>query len=175
MTQSGKVFCGLHFTLFLEIMDVMSSGPKRKGLSRLLSEQSQHLWWYGGVLVTMASWVTCTSVNAPLMLRCTYRFWSNMCCHGWQCLFQRRPCLFQQDNARPHSARVTTVWLRSKRVRVLACLHSRPVSNQVQNMTTEPWIVKQLKSYIKQEWERIPPYKASTISVLSSQTLIECC
>ena len=34
-------------------------------------------------------------------------------------LFQGRSCLFQQDNAKPHTARVTTAWLRSKRVRVL--------------------------------------------------------
>ena len=32
-----------------------------------------------------------------------------------QCLFQRCPCLFMQDNAEPHS----TAWLRCKRVRVL--------------------------------------------------------
>ena len=33
-----------------------------------------------------------------------------------QRLFHGRPCLFQQDNAKPHSARVTTAWLRSNRV-----------------------------------------------------------
>lgn len=34
--QSGKVFCGLtsaHFKLFVEIMDALSSGPKRKRTS----------------------------------------------------------------------------------------------------------------------------------------------
>ncbi len=35
-----------------------------------------------------------------------------------QCLFQGRPCLFQQDNAKPHTAAITTAWLRSRRVRV---------------------------------------------------------
>ncbi len=42
-------------------------------------------------------------------------------------VFQRRPCVFQQDNAKPHSAAITTSWLRSRRVRgaELACLHSR--------------------------------------------------
>ena len=34
-------------------------------------------------------------------------------------LFPGTPCLFQQDNARPHSAWVTTAWLRRHRVRVL--------------------------------------------------------
>ncbi len=33
-------------------------------------------------------------------------------------LFHGRPCVFQQDNAKPHTA-ATTAWLRSRRVRVL--------------------------------------------------------
>ncbi len=36
-----------------------------------------------------------------------------------RCLFQGRPCVFQQDNAKPHTAAITTAWLRSRRVRVL--------------------------------------------------------
>ncbi len=36
-----------------------------------------------------------------------------------QRLFQGRPCEFQQDNAKPHTAAITTAWLRSRRVRVL--------------------------------------------------------
>ena len=34
-------------------------------------------------------------------------------------LFQEHHCLVQQDNAKPHSARVTTAWLHSKRMWVL--------------------------------------------------------
>jgi len=34
-------------------------------------------------------------------------------------LFQGRPCVFQQDNAKPHSAGITTAWLRRRRVWVL--------------------------------------------------------
>ncbi len=33
-------------------------------------------------------------------------------------LFQGRPCIFQRDNAKPHSAHITKSWLRRKRVRV---------------------------------------------------------
>ncbi len=33
-------------------------------------------------------------------------------------LFQRRPCAFQQDIAKPHTAAITTAWLCSKRVQV---------------------------------------------------------
>ncbi len=36
-----------------------------------------------------------------------------------QRLFQGRPCVFQQDNAKPHTAAITTAWLCSRRVRVL--------------------------------------------------------
>ncbi len=32
-------------------------------------------------------------------------------------LFQGRPCVFQQDNSKPHTAAITTAWLRSIRVR----------------------------------------------------------
>ncbi len=34
-------------------------------------------------------------------------------------LFLGRPFVFQQDNAKPHTAAITTAWLRSRRVRVL--------------------------------------------------------
>ncbi len=34
-------------------------------------------------------------------------------------LFHRRPCVFQQDNAKQDTAAITTAWLRSRRVRVL--------------------------------------------------------
>uniref|UniRef100_A0AAR2M5U8 Tc1-like transposase DDE domain-containing protein n=1 Tax=Pygocentrus nattereri TaxID=42514 RepID=A0AAR2M5U8_PYGNA len=51
-----------------------------------------------------------------------------------QCLFQGRPCLFQQDNAKPHSARVTTAWLRSKRVRVLNWPSCSPDLSPIENV-----------------------------------------
>ncbi len=34
-------------------------------------------------------------------------------------LFQGSPCVFRQDNAKPHTAAITTAWLHSRRVRVL--------------------------------------------------------
>ncbi len=33
-------------------------------------------------------------------------------------LFQGRPCIFQHDNARPHTASITTSWLHRRRIRV---------------------------------------------------------
>uniref|UniRef100_A0AAR2IMB0 Tc1-like transposase DDE domain-containing protein n=1 Tax=Pygocentrus nattereri TaxID=42514 RepID=A0AAR2IMB0_PYGNA len=99
-----------------------------------------------------------------------------------QRLFQGCPCLFQQDNAKPHSARVTTAWLRSKRVLDWpACSPNlSPIENVWHIMKRKirqwrPRTVEQLKLYIKQEWERNSTFKASAISVISSQMLIECC
>ncbi len=40
-------------------------------------------------------------------------------------LFQGRPCIFQHDNARPHTASITTSWLR-RRIRVLKWPASSP-------------------------------------------------
>uniref|UniRef100_A0AAR2J4N9 Tc1-like transposase DDE domain-containing protein n=1 Tax=Pygocentrus nattereri TaxID=42514 RepID=A0AAR2J4N9_PYGNA len=83
-----------------------------------------------------------------------------------QRLFQGRPCLFQQDNAKPHSARVTTAWLHSKRMRVLdwpACNPDlSPIENGAKYDNGDPRLprtVELLKLYIKREWERIPPPK----------------
>uniref|UniRef100_A0A3P9Q4F2 Hydroxypyruvate isomerase n=1 Tax=Poecilia reticulata TaxID=8081 RepID=A0A3P9Q4F2_POERE len=36
-------------------------------------------------------------------------------------LFPGRSCIFQQHNARPHSAAITASWLRRRRIRVLKC------------------------------------------------------
>uniref|UniRef100_A0AAY5KXH5 Tc1-like transposase DDE domain-containing protein n=1 Tax=Esox lucius TaxID=8010 RepID=A0AAY5KXH5_ESOLU len=36
-----------------------------------------------------------------------------------RCLFQGRPCIFQHDNARPHTASITMSWLHRRRIRVL--------------------------------------------------------
>ena len=85
-----------------------------------------------------------------------------------QRLFHGRPCLFQQDNAKPHSAHLTTAWLRSKRVRVLDWPACSPDLSPIENVwrimkrkirQRRPRTVEQLKLYIKQEWERIPPTK----------------
>lgn len=79
LTQSGKVRCGLtspHFSLFLEVMDVVSSGLKRK---RSVQNSAKHLWWCGAVLVSTA-WTTWTSVKALFMIKGAFRFQSNICC-----------------------------------------------------------------------------------------------
>ena len=51
-----------------------------------------------------------------------------------QRLFHGRPCLFQQDNANPHSACVTTTWLRSKRVGELGLPAYSPDLSPIENV-----------------------------------------
>ncbi len=50
------------------------------------------------------------------------RYIQNLECHMLPC----GQCLFQGDNANPHSACVTTAWLHSERVRVLARAICKP-------------------------------------------------
>ena len=70
---------------------------KRQSIQIVTSTKvkSQHLWWCGGVLVPMASWVTCMSVKAPLMLKGTWRFWS-ICCHLDDVFYRAVPAYFNK-------------------------------------------------------------------------------
>ncbi len=45
-------------------------------------------------------------------------------------LFQGRPCIFQQDNAKPHSAHITKSWLRRKGYGYLTGLPAVPTCLQ---------------------------------------------
>uniref|UniRef100_A0A803JAZ8 Tc1-like transposase DDE domain-containing protein n=1 Tax=Xenopus tropicalis TaxID=8364 RepID=A0A803JAZ8_XENTR len=49
-------------------------------------------------------------------------------------LFQGRPCIFQQDNSRPHSASITTSWLRRRRIRVLKWPVCSPDLSPIENI-----------------------------------------
>ncbi len=63
-------------------------------------------------------------------------------------VFKGRPCVFQQDNAKPHTAAITTAWLRSRRVRVLNWPACSPDLSPIENI----WhIVKQ--KYVKDDHE----------------------
>uniref|UniRef100_A0A8C9ZKA5 Uncharacterized protein n=1 Tax=Sander lucioperca TaxID=283035 RepID=A0A8C9ZKA5_SANLU len=91
--------------------------------------------------------------------------WGGVSAHGKGNLHIREGTInaeryIQQDDAKPHSARVTTAWLRSKRVVWVldwpACSPDRsPTENVGRIMKRKirqqrPWTVEQLKSYIKQ-------------------------
>ena len=80
-------------------------------------------------------------------------------------LFQGRPCLFQQDNARPHSAAITTSWLRRRRIRVLKWPACSPDLSPIENIwriikrkvrQRRPKTIEQLEACIRHEWESIP-------------------
>ena len=100
-----------HFSLFLGKMDFGFYVPKmKKTIQTVTNEKCKNrpVWWCGGVSVPTA-WVTCIYVKGTywlqrLMLEFCQR---HMLPSRWQ-LFPGTPCLFQQDDARPHSARVTT-------------------------------------------------------------------
>ncbi len=80
-------------------------------------------------------------------------------------LFQGRPCVFQQDNAKPHTAAITTAWLRSRRVRVLNWPACSPDLSSIVNIwciikrkirQRGPQTLQQLETSIRQEWDQIP-------------------
>ncbi len=83
-------------------------------------------------------------------------------------LFQVRPCIFQQDNATPLTAAITTAWLRSRRVRVLNWSACSPDLSPIENIwhiiiqkicQRWPRTLQQLETYIRQEWNQIPTPK----------------
>ncbi len=81
-------------------------------------------------------------------------------------LFQGRPCIFQQDNAKPHSAHITKSWLRRKRVRVLDWPACSPDLSPIENVwhilkrkmrQRRPRTVAHLKTWLQEEWDKITP------------------
>ena len=87
-------------------------------------------------------------------------------------LFPGTPCLFQQDNARPHSAQVTA-WLCRNWGVCLTGLPSSPDLSPIENVwrimkrrirQRRPRTVEQLKSCIHQEWAKIPLAKLQLIT-----------
>uniref|UniRef100_A0A8C1ZAB2 Tc1-like transposase DDE domain-containing protein n=1 Tax=Cyprinus carpio TaxID=7962 RepID=A0A8C1ZAB2_CYPCA len=80
-------------------------------------------------------------------------------------LFQGRPSIFQHDNARPHTASITTSWLRRRRIRVLKWPACSPDLSPIENIwciikrkmrQRRPKTVEQLEACIRQEWDNIP-------------------
>lgn len=80
-------------------------------------------------------------------------------------LFGRRRSIFQQDNAKPHTARITTNWFMENRVKVLPWPASSPDLSPIENLwrilkrkvqQRRPRNSEQLKAVLLQEWNSIP-------------------
>ncbi len=85
-----------------------------------------------------------------------------------QHMLPSRQRVFQQDNAKPHTAAITTVWLRSRRVRVLNWPACSPDLSPIENIwhiikrkirQRRPQTLQQLETYIRQEWDQVPTPK----------------
>ncbi len=85
-----------------------------------------------------------------------------------QHMLPSRRCVFQQDNAKPHTAAITTAWLHSRRVRVLNWPACSPYLSPIDNIwciiklkicQRRPQTLQQLETYIRQEWDQIPTPK----------------
>ncbi len=82
-----------------------------------------------------------------------------------QHMLPSRRCVFQQDNAKPHTAAITTTWLRIRRVQVLNWPTCSPDLSPIENIwhiikwKRWPQTLQQLETYIRQEWDQIPTPK----------------
>ncbi len=90
--------------------------------------------------------------------------------------------LFQQDNAKPHTAAITTAWLHSGRVRVMNWPACSPDLSPIENIwrilkrkirQRQPQTLQQLETYIRQEWDQIPTPTLKTHN-LDAQTSSNC-
>ena len=97
-------------------------------------------------------------------------------------IFPGTPCLFQQDNARPHSARVTIVWFCRHRVCVLDWLACSPDLSPIENIwrIMKGRIRQQRRQTVKQLVLYTPimgknsTCKTPIIDIFSSQTITKC-
>ncbi len=120
------------FTMVRQVQIWHSCGGEN--FQRVISVQfkSQHLWWYGehkcmryGQLAWFGRHYECWKVYKGF--RATYA-------HLQMTSISGRPCVFQQDNAKPHTAAITTAWLRSRRVRVLNLPACSPDLSPIENI-----------------------------------------
>ncbi len=87
-----------------------------------------------------------------------------------QHMLPSRRCVFQQDDAKPHTAAITRAWFRSRRVQVLNWPACSPDISPIENIwriikIRQRWsqTVQQLETYIRQEWDQIPTPKLQKI------------
>ncbi len=97
-----------------------------------------------------------------------------------QHMLPSRRRVFKQDNAKPHTAAISTAWLRSKSVRVLnwpACSPDRSHIENIWHIIKQkirqrwPQTLQQLETYIRQERDQIPTPKLQKLITLMPRCL----
>ena len=80
--------------------------------------------------------------------------------------FKGSPCIFQQDNTKPHSTHISKAWLRKKGVRVLDWPACSPDLSPIENVwrilkrkmrQQRPCTVAHLKTCLQEEWDKVTP------------------
>ncbi len=131
-----------NLTFLLEITDAVSSGLKKGGGRP--SSMSSAFSSKASISDSMGVH-TCTQYGQLACFGRHYECWKLYNILEPHMLSARR-CLFQQDNTKPHTAAITTAWLRSRRVRVLNWPACSPDLSPIENM----WCI--IKQKIRQRW-----------------------
>ncbi len=156
-----------NLTFLLEIMDAVSSRLKREGdlpacYQRSVQKPASLMVW---VCISAYSMGSLHDLEDTMNAERYKKVLEQHMLPSRRRLFQGRPCVFQQDNAKPHTAAITTAWLRSRRVRVLNWPACSPDLSPIENIwhiikwkirRRRPQTLQQLEPYIRQEWDRIP-------------------
>ena len=145
-------------------MDTMSSGLKRRetfqhskasisdGMGEHKCIRYRQVAIFGG------------TINAERYIKVLEQ---HMLPYRWH-LLQGRPCVFQQANAKPHTAAITTAWLHLRRVQLLNWPNCSADVSPIEYIwhiikqimqERQPPTFQQLKTSVRQEWDQIPTPK----------------
>ncbi len=89
-----------------------------------------------------------------------------------QHMLPSRRCVFQQENAKPHTAAITAAWLRSRRVQVLnwpACSPDLSPTENIWHIIKRK--IQELGTYVRQEWDQIPTPKLQKLITMMPRRL----
>ena len=174
LRQNGKLFCGQmnqDLKLFLETMDIVSCEPKRRGTIQLVISTVQKpasLKAWGCIhIYGVGSWnIWKGSINAEEEIEVFEQHMLSSTQH----VCWGRPCIFQ-DNAEPHTASQHPNSMTSQEKTGcwtgLSSVCSPDLSPRENIWPILKWNIQQwwprtvelLESWIRQEWDNIPPLK----------------
>jgi len=164
-------------------MDAASSKVKGRGTIRLVVSaqfKGLHLWWYEGCVCAYGTgslhfWKD--GINAEKYLQDSEQHMLP------SRLFQERPCIFHQDNAKTHTAFFKTAWLYSRSPGAgLTCLKFRTFTNwkQLENHEMQITTKKRQVCWIARILHQIRVVNHSSpidpaTGLVSPQTFTDCC